>query len=197
MAEVAVPFLKSQGWTNATIYSRTLKFWGIAESTLAEKVHSFFDLQNPTVAPYANHGEVKLRISAFANSDTEAKQLIDPVEQQLRQLGGLDCYGVDDDTLASVVGKYLQTTKATLAVAESCTGGGLGEMITAISGSSSYFWEASSPMTIRSRLGNWESILRIWLKTGQSAILLRSRWQQGCAIAYKRPGGKYHRHCWT
>jgi len=138
--EVAVPYLKDQGWAKTTIYSRTLKFWGIAESTLAEKVHSFFDLQNPTVAPYANHGEVKLRISALANSHTEAQQLIDPVEQQLRQIGGSDCYGVDDDTLASVVGKCLQSTGATLAVAESCTGGGLGEMITAIPGSSSYFW---------------------------------------------------------
>jgi nicotinamide-nucleotide amidase len=138
--EVAVPYFKSQGWGQTIIYSRTLKFWGIAESTLAEKVHSFFDLQNPTVAPYANNGEVKLRISALANSDTAAQDMIAPVEQQLRQIGGLDCYGADGDTLASVVGELLQTAQSTLAVAESCTGGSLGGMITAISGSSSYFW---------------------------------------------------------
>jgi nicotinamide-nucleotide amidase len=138
--EVAVPYFKSQGWGQTIIYSRTLKFWGIAESTLAEKVNSFFDLQNPTVAPYANNGEVKLRISALANSDTAAQDMIAPVEQQLRQIGGLDCYGADGDTLASVVGELLQTAQSTLAVAESCTGGSLGSMITAISGSSSYFW---------------------------------------------------------
>lgn len=138
--EVAVPYLTSQGWVEATIHSRTLRFWGIAESTLAEKVNSFFDLKNPTVAPYANHGEVKLRISAFADSEADARELIAPVEQQLRQIAGLDCYGADDDSLASVVGDLLKANGSTLAVAESCTGGGLGSMITAIAGSSSYFW---------------------------------------------------------
>jgi nicotinamide-nucleotide amidase len=138
--EVAVPYIKSQGWGQITIVSRTLKFWGIAESTLAEKVGSFFDLENPTVAPYANNGEVKLRISALAGSATAAHELIEPVEQQLRQIGKLDCYGADDDTLPSVTGNLLKNAGATLAVAESCTGGGLGSMITAIAGSSSYFW---------------------------------------------------------
>lgn len=138
--EIAVPYLTVQGWVEATIYSRTLRFWGIAESTLAEKVNSFFDLKNPTVAPYANHGEVKLRISAFADSEAAARELIAPVEQQLRQIAGLDCYGADDDSLASVVGDLLKVNGSTLAVAESCTGGGLGSMITAIAGSSSYFW---------------------------------------------------------
>lgn len=138
--EVAVPYLSSQGWGQTIIYSRTLRFWGIAESALAEKVSPFFDLQNPTVAPYANHGEVKLRISALASSESSAQALIAPIEQQLRQLGGLHCYGVDTDTLASVVGDLLKTTGTTLSVAESCTGGGLGSLITAVPGSSSYFW---------------------------------------------------------
>ncbi|UBF25379.1 competence/damage-inducible protein A [Kovacikia minuta CCNUW1] len=138
--EVAVPYLKSLGWGQTTIYSRTLKFWGIAESTLAEKVHSFFNMKNPTIAPYANNGEVKLRISALADADATAQEMIAPIEQQLRQIGGLDCYGADEDTLASVVGSLLQATDATLAVAESCTGGSLGGMITAVPGSSRHFW---------------------------------------------------------
>jgi nicotinamide-nucleotide amidase len=138
--EVAIPYLKAQGWVTGTVHSRLLRFWGISESALAEKVQPFFDLQNPTVAPYANLGEVKLRITALADSETDAQALIAPVEQQLRELGGLDCYGADEDSLASVVGELLQTKGATLAVAESCTGGGLGAMLTQVSGSSSYFW---------------------------------------------------------
>jgi nicotinamide-nucleotide amidase len=136
---VAVPYLKQQGWVETTIVSRTLRFWGIAESALAEKVSAFLELQNPTIAPYANHGEVKLRISARANSEIEAEQMIAPIESELRQIGGLECYGADDDSLASVVGDLLRSRHHTLAVAESCTGGGLGAMITSISGSSSYF----------------------------------------------------------
>ncbi|MGE5659398.1 MAG: competence/damage-inducible protein A [Actinomycetota bacterium] len=137
--EVAVPYLRSQGWGQETIYSQTLKFWGIAESALAEKVATFLALTNPTVAPYANHGEVKLRISARAESKIAAEALIAPVAAQLRDIAGLDCYGADADTLASVTGQLLLEAGETLAVAESCTGGGLGRMITEVPGSSRYF----------------------------------------------------------
>ncbi len=138
--ETAVPYLRSQGFGQETIYSRTLRFWGITESALAEKVAPFFDLSNPTVAPYAGKGEVRLRVSSKAPSAETAMQAIMPVAEQLQDLGGLDCYGTDDDTLAVVVGKLLQAAGQTLAVAESCTGGGLGQQLTAVPGSSQYFW---------------------------------------------------------
>jgi nicotinamide-nucleotide amidase len=138
--ETAVPYLQSQGWGKEVIYSRMLKFWGIGESALAQKVSAYFDLPNPTVAPYASKGEVKLRISAKAASETEAQKLIAPIEQQIKEIAGLDYYGADNDTLASVVGHSLRRAKQTLSVAESCTGGGLGQMLTEVSGSSDYFW---------------------------------------------------------
>lgn len=138
--ETAAPFLRSRGLGQAIIHSRTLRFWGIGEATLADKVAPLFDLQNPTVAPYAGQGEVRLRISAKTASEAEAIALIEPIEAQLRAIGGEDCYGADDDTLASVVGQLLLTQGHTLAVAESCTGGGLGHLLTAVSGSSRYFW---------------------------------------------------------
>ncbi|MBP0005638.1 MAG: competence/damage-inducible protein A [Cyanobacteria bacterium SBC] len=138
--DTAVPYLKNQGWGRELFYSRTLKFWGISESELAEKVSSLLDSQNPTVAPYANHGEVKLRVSARATSQTEAEQLITPVASQIQNIAGLHYYGCNDDTLASVVGQLLQTRGQTLAVAESCTGGSLGKALTDIPGSSTYFW---------------------------------------------------------
>ncbi|BAY18903.1 competence/damage-inducible protein CinA [Anabaenopsis circularis NIES-21] len=138
--ETAVPFLQSQGWGKEIIYSRSLRFWGIGESALAEKVSSYFNLPNPTVAPYAGKGEVRLRISAKANSAAAAEELIAPVEKQLKEIAGLDCYGADNDTLASVVGELLRSQEETVSVAESCTGGGLGQMFTEIAGSSDYFW---------------------------------------------------------
>lgn len=137
--ETAVPFLKSQGFGKEIIYSQTLKFWGIAESALAEKVADFLNLSNPTVAPYASQGEVKLRISAKAESAAAARQLIAPVAAELQQIGGLNYYGIDDETLGSVVGQLLLKRRETLSVAESCTGGKLGEMLTDVAGSSSYF----------------------------------------------------------
>lgn len=138
--QTARPYLQANGWADGVIHSQTLKFWGIGEETLAAKVRSLLDLENPTVAPYAGDGEVKLRMSARAETVLEANQLIDPVAKQIRQIGAEHCYGQDDDTLASVVGQLLQQNSLTLSVAESCTGGGLGQMITATPGSSSYFW---------------------------------------------------------
>ncbi|MEB3177475.1 MAG: competence/damage-inducible protein A [Nostocaceae cyanobacterium] len=138
--ETAVPYLKSQGWGQEIIHSRMLKFWGIAESALAEKVNDFFNLSNPTVAPYASKGEVKLRVSAKAADAGAAELLIAPIEQQIKEIAGLDYFGANDDTLASVVGELLLKAGETLAVAESCTGGLLGQMLTEVSGSSAYFW---------------------------------------------------------
>ncbi|RCJ26938.1 competence/damage-inducible protein A [Nostoc minutum NIES-26] len=138
--ETAVPFLKNKGWGKEIIYSRSLKFWGIGESALAEKVAPYLNLPNPTVAPYAGKGEVRLRISAKATSELAAEALILPIEKQLKEIAGLDYYGADDQTLASVVGELLRAKKESLSVAESCTGGGLGQMLTEISGSSDYFW---------------------------------------------------------
>jgi nicotinamide-nucleotide amidase len=137
--DTAVPFLKTQGYGQNTIYSRSLRFFGIPEAALAEKVNHLFNSANPTVAPYAGKGEVRLRISARAANEAEANDLIEPIAQEIKQIAGVHYYGDDEDTLASVVGGLLKAKNQTLAVAESCTGGGLGQMLTDIPGSSEYF----------------------------------------------------------
>lgn len=135
----AIPKLRKEGWSESQIYSRTLRFFGITESALAEQVSDLLDLTHPTVAPYASRGIIRLRISAKAKGDGEARQIINPIESEIRNRIGIDCFGADDDTLASVVGDRLRAKNQTLSVAESCTGGGLGARLTEISGSSDYF----------------------------------------------------------
>jgi nicotinamide-nucleotide amidase len=137
--ETAVPYLKSQGWGKSMIYSQMLRFRGIGESALAEKVNHLFNLTNPTVAPYASIGEVRLRVSAKADSESEAIALIDPVAEEIKQIAGNDYFGCNEETLASVVGELLRENSETLAIAESCTGGTLGAKITEVAGSSDYF----------------------------------------------------------
>ncbi|MDY6782593.1 MAG: competence/damage-inducible protein A [Cyanobacteriota bacterium] len=138
--ETAVPYLQGQGWGQQVIYSRMLKFWGIGESALAAKVAPFFDSLDPTVAPYAQKGVVKLRVSAKAVSESSARAIIDPVARQLQEIAGEDYFGADEETLASVVGDLLRDRAQTLSVAESCTGGGLGALLTEIPGSSDFFF---------------------------------------------------------
>lgn len=109
--DTAVPFLKSEGWGQEIIFSKMLKFRGIGESALAEKVSHLFELTNPTVAPYASKGEVKLRVSAKAKSEIEAQQLIEPIASEIKKIAGEDYFGYNEDTIASVVGELLKQKK--------------------------------------------------------------------------------------
>jgi nicotinamide-nucleotide amidase len=135
----AEPWLRQAGLARGVFASRMLRFWGVAESSLAEQVADLLALDNPTVAPYAGAGEVKLRITARADDGAAAAALLAPVEAELRQRTGTLCYGTDGDSLAAVVLELLRRRGDTLAVAESCTGGGLGAALTAVPGASAVF----------------------------------------------------------
>ncbi len=135
----AAPWLRKAGLASGVFASRMLRFWGVAESELAERVGDLLVLENPTVAPYAGAGEVKLRITARAADGAAAAELLAPVEAELRRRTGAGCYGADGDSLASVVLEGLRRRGETLAVAESCTGGGIGAALAAVPGASEVF----------------------------------------------------------
>jgi nicotinamide-nucleotide amidase len=137
--QTAVAWLGQTGLSGGVFASRMLRFWGVAESALAEQVEDLLALANPTVAPYAGAGEVKLRLTARAEDDAAARALLAPVEAELRARTGVLCFGADDDSLASVVLEALRRRGESLAVAESCTGGGLGAALAAIPGASDVF----------------------------------------------------------
>ena len=135
----AVPWLRQSRLAEGVFASRLLRFWGVGESNLAEQMDDLLAGTNPTVAPYAGAGEVKLRLTARAADQAAAEVLLAPVEAQIRSRTGNLCYGVDDDSLASVVLAALRQRGQTLAVAESCTGGGLGGALAAVPGASDVF----------------------------------------------------------
>tara|TARA_Y100001968_G_scaffold301254_1_gene313350 strand:+ start:2222 stop:3517 length:1296 start_codon:yes stop_codon:yes gene_type:complete len=137
--ESAIPWFKLYGGLNSAFTSKTLHFASIPESVLAEKVQDLLENKNPTVAPYASLGEVKLRITAKSKTEQEAKQLIIPIEREILRRTGLHCFATEEKSLAAVLIDLLRERKETLAVAESCTGGGIGASLTAIPGSSDIF----------------------------------------------------------
>ncbi|MBD1193310.1 competence/damage-inducible protein A [Vulcanococcus sp. Clear-D1] len=132
----AAPWLQAAGLAEGVFASRMLRFWGVGESNLAEQMADLLEGSNPTVAPYAGAGEVKLRITARAASTSEAEALLVPVEAEIRARAGKACFGADADTLAAVVLQLLRQRGQTLAVAESCTGGGLGAALAGVPGAS-------------------------------------------------------------
>jgi len=137
--ETAYDFIKTKFSDTYSFFSNTLKFAGIGESSVAEKINDLLNLKNPTVAPYANLGEVKIRITARAKNDLEAKNIIKPVKEKLKKDFSKFIFGEDNDTLPSVLIKELTKRNQTIVFAESCTGGLLSSSLTSISGSSQVF----------------------------------------------------------
>src|SRR5215218_6890801 len=127
--------------SEGSIVSKTLHFAGIGESAVAEKVQEFLDATDPTVAPLAGQGKVRLRITTRAATEKEAQEKIAPVEREVIARLSDYYFGEDDETLEGAVGRLLQELGATLALAESCTGGLLAKRLTDMPGSSAYFGE--------------------------------------------------------
>lgn len=120
---VVKPYLRKQQHTEQTIASRVLRFYGIGEAALEQRIASFLDSQNPTVAPLAADGEVTLRVTASARTTQQANALIEPVVAQLLDEVGTYLYGYDDDSLVSKLAEVLCQHQLTIAAAESLTAG--------------------------------------------------------------------------
>ncbi len=127
--------------SDSAIVSRTLWFAGIGESALAEQVQDLLDAEDPTVAPLAGQGKVRLRITSRAATPEEAEEKIEPVAREILSRIGDYYFGEDDETLESAVARLLEAGGLTLALAESCTGGLLAKRLTDMPGSSAYFEE--------------------------------------------------------
>ncbi len=122
-----------------TIASRVLRVCGIGEAAIEDRIRHLIHGSNPTVAPYAKIGEVHLRVTAFAPTRQEAERMLEPVAREIRDAFGAAVYAEGSRSLEEVVLDLLRERRATLAVAESCTGGGLGHRITSVPGSSDAF----------------------------------------------------------
>ena len=113
-----------QSLTGYKLVSKTLRFIGIGESELEEKLIDIINSQsNPTIAPYAKENEVTLRITAKSKDDEKANDLIKSIEEKIKDRVGKYIYGYDDTTLEETVAKLLVNNNMTIAVSESCTGG--------------------------------------------------------------------------
>jgi len=135
-----VPYLREQKLIQGRVYSRVLHFVGVGESKVAEVLSDLVCAQStPSIALYSRVGEVDVRLAAHAASIEAAERLFKPLQREILTRLGQNFYGADECTLAKAVGAELLRTNDTLVVAESCTGGLIGHLLTAVSGSSQYF----------------------------------------------------------
>lgn len=146
-----IPYLEAK--SDEKIVSKVLKIYGIGESVMEEKIQDILANQsNPTIAPLAGDSELTLRITAKTPRNHDPLALIQPLENRIRERLGDVIYGVNDDTLESVVVSLLTRSSKTIAIAESCTGGLIARRITSIPGASTAFVEGMVTYSNQSKI---------------------------------------------
>jgi len=139
-----LPDLQERSGEHWTIASRTLRTWGESESGLNERLDDIIrDLDaegNPTLAFLASGWEgLKVRLTGRAPDESAAAALLAPWEEKIRKVLGDQVFGVDNDTMESVVLDLLRARGWTVALAESVTGGLVSGRLTGVAGASEVF----------------------------------------------------------
>lgn len=132
-----IPYLEKD--QQEVIVSHNIHVYGKGEAAAAQELRDLVNSENPTVAPYANEGEMYFRVTAKAKTKAEADDLCAPVIDEICKRLGDVVYGVDVDSLEQLAISLLTEQHKKLAVAESCTGGLLAKRLTDIPGSSEVF----------------------------------------------------------
>jgi nicotinamide-nucleotide amidase len=130
--------LEDHGVPRAAV--RTFHVYGMGESHIDHRLVGLVENAPDTTVHFRtaapeNHVKVVVRSDDFAKSQA----MLDRVDHELRKRIGQGIYGVDAETFPMVVGRILRQAEATLAFAESCTGGYAGQLITSEPGSSDFF----------------------------------------------------------
>ncbi|MBI4935429.1 MAG: competence/damage-inducible protein A [Actinobacteria bacterium] len=144
LQRAVLPDLLERAGEASVIVSRTLRTWGESESGLNERLDPVIERLeaegNPTLAFLASGWEgIKVRLTAKAATHAEASAVIDRWDAEVRALVSDIVFGVDDDTMESVVLQLLRERGLTLGLAESVTGGLVAGRITNVAGASEVF----------------------------------------------------------
>ena len=138
--EVLPRIVARQGGARRVVLSRTVRTTGVSESALAERVGPIEpDIAPLTLAYLPSVEGVDLRVTAWGLELTDAESRLAAVVARLEAAVGEHAYGEDDADLAAVLLEALRKGRHRLAVAESCTGGIVGERVTNIPGASDTF----------------------------------------------------------
>lgn len=141
MTNGVLPKLEERFNDGSAVLHHTFLVKNYSESALAEYLATF-ESELPAsfkLAYLPQPGIVRLRLTGRNHDAQRLEVQMEAAVQQLRELVGSDIFSEEDLPLAVLVGKRLQEKGLWFATAESCTGGTIAQMITAIAGSSAYF----------------------------------------------------------
>jgi nicotinamide-nucleotide amidase len=116
-----------------------LRTFGLPESVVGEKLQGVEEtFSGVTIGYRAHFPEIEVKVLARGSGKDEARALCERATIEVRARLADVVYGDGDDTFAGVVGRALRTRGYTLAIAESCTGGLVGHMVTREPGASDF-----------------------------------------------------------
>jgi len=120
-----LPYLRQRFNLHGIIKARVIHTAGIGESQIDEMIGDLETLSNPTIGLLAHSGQVDVRITAKANSENEADQMIQELEKIVQERLGDMIYGSDQDTLEGKAFETLQSKGWKLVVLEAGLNGDL------------------------------------------------------------------------
>ena len=125
MEHTVIPYLRERfSLKQQVIQYKVLRACGLGESAIGLQIKDLMkQSKNPAVGTLASIGDIKIRITAEAESPEEASALIQKMEKEIRNRLGILIYGVDHETLQENVSKELERLSLTLSVIETFTGG--------------------------------------------------------------------------
>jgi nicotinamide-nucleotide amidase len=122
------------------LYSRDLRVTGLPESEVEQRVRPLYALYPETETTIlATPTGIQLHPRTWSRDPAAAEKMLDEIVSRMALALGEHVYSTQGETLEDVVARALTENRATIAVAESCTGGMLAERLTNVPGSSSYF----------------------------------------------------------
>ena len=121
------------------LYHKIIHTIGLGESFLTEKIAKYTNISVPGVGTYARGSGVDVRVAAVGNSVEEAKNIVEPVVNDICNILSEYVFGFDDDTIVSVIKRKLDENNQTFCCIESLTGGMLASQIASCEGISSCF----------------------------------------------------------
>ena len=140
LVEHVIPYLRERYAIDDAIYTRFLHTINIGESEIDHRIDDLFrSSENPKIAVLAHEGQCDVKIMAKARSRDAADAMIAPLEREIRARLDRFVYASDNESIAAVVVRLLAQRGASLATAESCTGGRIAAAITAVPGASAVY----------------------------------------------------------
>jgi len=141
MKERIIPYLKRRFGLKGVIKSKILRTCVVGESSIDELIGDLMRGRNPTVGLSAHPGQTDVRITAKAEDESRADEMIEEMETELRARLGDIIFGTGEETLEEVVGSLLSKRHKTIAILETNTGGLIAQRLTGTKEGTSFLKE--------------------------------------------------------